>query len=76
MSEKNNDLWFEYVNELGLCGLCSNSGILGIQSVSPTGIFCFITAHCICPNGRRLKEFADKKLGKPNKTSLLNQTYR
>lgn len=59
-------LWEEFIvyvpsPELGglkipLCGLCGNTGMLETNTKSPAGIRCGISAPCICPNGRWIKD--------------------
>lgn len=53
------DLWLDYLDASGLCGLCANSGVIDTRKklVSARGIFLAgIYEWCICPNGRGAKK--------------------
>lgn len=52
------DLWVEEFSPHGLCCLCGNSGIIDTTGAifSPAGVPCGARVHCICPNGRNMKQ--------------------
>lgn len=59
MSNSIHDLWFDYLDESGLCGLCANSGMIDTRGklTSSRGMpLKGIHEWCICPNGRALKK--------------------
>jgi len=50
------DLWLEFVDSNGLCGLCGNYGVVFTSGLrSPAGVPCSVRKFCICPNGRAWK---------------------
>lgn len=56
---KRDEVWLEFVRQ-NLCGLCGNTGIIDTRetAVSPAGVHCGDRFHCICPNGRAMKQVA------------------
>lgn len=59
----NNDTWLEFLGPPGVescCGLCGNSGVIDTRGkvTDPRGNDCGVRIHCICPNGRAIKQFS------------------
>lgn len=59
------ELWLEEfapVDKGGYCCLCGNHGTIDTRGkvFTPKGVECGAEVFCICPNGRRCKEAAEK----------------
>lgn len=52
------NMWWEFLHEKGLCGLCGNHGIVDTRRnmFTPAGVECGVRRFCICPNGRAMKK--------------------
>ena len=52
------NLWYEFADENGLCGLCGNKGVIDNRGKvkSSAGVSRGVKAFCICPNGRAMKK--------------------
>ena len=60
----NKDTWLEYARGGGHCGLCGNSGFIGMSGLKTSAGILVVAIEkvpCICPNGRAIKYARDKE---------------